>query len=154
MQEWYQSRGLYEMVLKLIERGNFETAIQVASTIPDRSMRAKSLAKIAVEMAKRGLDYRDALKKAEEAIFSLNGDSVAKFLMSLAFDLLEVEKFEDALEVASLIKDISAASKVKAEVALVLAKRGRIEEALRIIKEILDEDVKTWAMSRLATEIS
>ena len=73
--------------------------------------------------------------------------------MGLAFELMEMGKLDDALEVAKHITNLSNRSKVEAEIALRLAREGKLERAMRIIDGILDEDVKTWATSRLAGEL-
>ncbi|MDK2783030.1 MAG: hypothetical protein PWQ32_619 [Thermococcaceae archaeon] len=154
MQEWYQSRALYETVSKLIKRGDFENALQIAESIPDKGIRAKSMSMVTVEMAKQGRDYHDALNQTIEAIFEIeNDESITKALMSLAFEFLGLGKPDEALKIAGLIRDISNRSKIQAEVALALAREGKIQEAFKIINDILDEDVKTWATSKLASEL-
>lgn len=155
MQEWYQSRALYEAISKLIGNRNFKTAIQVAETIPDKGIKAKALSKITIEMARLGEDYHEILKKTLDAIFEMEKeDTITKALMSLAFEFLNLDLIDEALEIASMIKDVSNRSKIQAEVAIALAKKGKIPEALRIINDILDDDVKTWATSRLASELN
>lgn len=154
MQEWYQSRALYETVSKLIKRGDFENALQIAESIPDKGIRAKSMSMVTVEMAKQGKDYSEALNKTIEAILEIeNDESITKALMSLAFEFLELNKLDEALKIAEFIKDISNRSKIQAEVALALARQGKIQEAFKIINDILDDDVKTWATSKLASEL-
>ncbi|ALV63841.1 hypothetical protein ADU37_CDS21440 [Thermococcus sp. 2319x1] len=154
MQEWYQSRALYETVSKLIRRGDFENALQIAESIPDKGIRAKSMSMVTVEMAKQGKDYSEALRRAIEAILEIeNDESIVKALMSLAFEFLELNKLDEALKIAGFIKDISNRSKIQAEVALALARQGKIQEAFKIINDILDDDVKTWATSKLASEL-
>ncbi|WP_175060092.1 hypothetical protein [Thermococcus sp. 2319x1] len=154
MQEWYQSRALYETVSKLIKRGDFENALQIAESIPDKGIRAKSMSMVTVEMAKQGKDYSEALRRAIEAILEIeNDESIVKALMSLAFEFLELNKLDEALKIAGFIKDISNRSKIQAEVALALARQGKIQEAFKIINDILDDDVKTWATSKLASEL-
>ncbi|MCO6042224.1 hypothetical protein [Thermococcus alcaliphilus] len=154
MQEWYQSRALYETVSKLIKRGDFENALQIAESIPDKGIRAKSMSMVTVEMAKQGKDYIEALNRTIEAILEIeNDESITKALMSLAFEFLELNKLDEALKIAGFIKDISNRSKIQAEVALALARQGKIQEAFKIINDILDDDVKTWATSKLASEL-
>ncbi|WP_087036222.1 YfgM family protein [Thermococcus litoralis] len=154
MQEWYQSRALYETVSKLIKRGDFENALQIAESIPDKGIRAKSMSMVTVEMAKKGKDYIEALNRTIEAILEIeNDESITKALMSLAFEFLELNKLDEALKIAGFIKDISNRSKIQAEVALALARQGKIQEAFKIINDILDDDVKTWATSKLASEL-
>ncbi len=155
MQEWYQSRALYEAISKLIGNQDFKTAVQVAETIPDKGIKAKAFSKITIEMAKKGENYQEVLKKTLDAIFEMgNEDSITKALMSLAFEFLNLDKIDEVLKIASMIKDISNRSKIQAEVAISLAKKGKIPEALKLINDILDDDVKTWATSRLAAEIN
>ncbi|NJE07733.1 hypothetical protein E3E31_04210 [Thermococcus sp. M39] len=155
MQEWYQSRALYEAISKLISNRDFKTAVQVAETIPDKGIKAKALSKITVEMARLGEDYQDILKKTLDSIFEMGrDDSITKALMSLAFEFLNLDLIDDALKIASMIKDVSSRSKIQAEVAIALAKKGKIPEALKIINDILDDDVKTWATSRLAAGLN
>lgn len=155
MQEWYQSRALYETVSKLIKRGDFENALQIAESIPDKGIRAKSMSMLTVEMAKQGKDYSEALKRTINAILEIESDeSVTKALMSLAFEFLELNRLDEALKIAEFIKDISNRSKIQAEVALALAREGKIQEAFKIINDILDDDVKTWATSKLASELN
>lgn len=154
MQEWYRSRGLYEAVLKLINSGRIKEALQMAEEIPDRVVRAKAFSHIAVEIARGENDYREALDMAIQAAMDIeNKDEGIKALMSLAFEFLELKGPEEALRIASYIPDLPNRSKVEAEVALVLAREGRISEAMEIINGIMDEDVKTWAMSRLASQL-
>lgn len=154
MQEWYQSRALYETVSKLIKRGDFESALQIAESIPDKGIRAKSMSMVTVEMAKQGKEYSEALNKTIEAILEIeNDESITKALMSLAFEFLELNRLDEALKIAEFIKDISNRSKIQAEVALALARQGKIQEAFKIINDILDDDVKTWATSKLASEL-
>ncbi|AIF69145.1 hypothetical protein PAP_03625 [Palaeococcus pacificus DY20341] len=154
MQEWYQSRALYETIGGLLKRGDFELALQVVRGIPDKGIKATAYSKIVVEMAKRGVDYENAFKEALEAILDLNPDARTKTLMSLAFDLMDLNKFEDALKLSEFILDVSNQSKIKAEVALRLARQGKISEALNLINDIIDEDVKTWATSMLVNEMN
>jgi len=154
MQKWYQSRALYETVSKLIERGDFENAFQIAESIPDKGIRAKSMSMVTVEMAKQGKDYSEALKRTIEAILEIeNDESITKALMSLAFEFLELNRIDEALKIAEFIKDVSNRSKIQAEVALALARQGKIQEAFKIINDILDDDVRTWATSKLASEL-
>ncbi|USS41106.1 hypothetical protein NF865_02510 [Thermococcus aggregans] len=154
MQKWYQSRALYETVSKLIERGDFENAFQIAESIPDKGIRAKSMSMVTVEMAKQGRDYSEALNRTIGAILEIeNDESVTKALMSLAFEFLELNHIDEALKIAEFIKDVSNRSKIQAEVALTLARQGKIQEAFKIINDILDDDVKTWATSKLASEL-
>ncbi len=82
-----------------------------------------------------------------------NHEEGTKALMGLAFEFLNMGKTEEALRVSSYITDLSNRSKVEAEVALALAKAGKVSEAMELINRILDEDVKTWAMSRLASQL-
>jgi len=153
MQEWYQSRALYDAVLKLLNSGRLEEATEMAGGIPDRMIRSKALSRIAVETARRGLAYGEALGRAIEAAREIgNPEESTKALMSLAFEFLNMGKVEDALRISEYITDLSSRSKVEAEVALALAKGGEVSRAMKIINSILDEDVKTWAMSRLANQ--
>ncbi len=154
MQEWYRSRALYEAVIKLVNSGKVAEALQMAEEIPDRIIRSKAFSHIAIEVAKRGRDYREALDKAIGAALEIeNHDESTKALMSLAFEFLNLKKPEETLRIASYITDVSNRSKVEAEVALNLAKAGKVSEAMKIINGIMDEDVKTWAMSRLASQL-
>lgn len=154
MQEWYRSRALYEAVIKLVNSGKVAEALQMAEEIPDRIIRSKAFSHIAIEVAKRGRDYREALDKAISAALEIeNHDESTKALMSLAFEFLNLKKPEETLRIASYITDVSNRSKVEAEVALNLAKAGKVSEAMKIINGIMDEDVKTWAMSRLASQL-
>ena len=153
MQAWYRSRALYETVMKLIQGSRFDEALKLAGDIPDVSVRSKALNEIVVEMAKTGRDYSEALNRAIETALEIPGEGSTKSLMALAFDFLEVGKPDEALRIAGYITDLSNRSKVQAEVALALARRGDIEGAMKLINDILDEDVKTWAMSRLASEV-
>ncbi|NJE55712.1 hypothetical protein, partial [Thermococcus sp. 21S9] len=105
--------------------------------------------------ARLGEDYQDILKKTLDSIFEMGrDDSITKALMSLAFEFLNLDLIDDALKIASMIKDVSSRSKIQAEVAIALAKKGKIPEALKIINDILDDDVKTWATSRLAAGLN
>jgi len=153
MQVWYRSRALYETVMKLIKSGRFDEAIKMAGEIPDASVRSKALNEIAVEMARQGKDYAEVLNNAIQSALEISREGATKSLMALAFEFLEMGKIEDALRIAEHITDLPNRSKVQAEVALTLARRGDVEGAMRIINDILDEDVKTWAMSRLASEV-
>lgn len=153
MQAWYRSRALYEAVMKLARSGRFGEAITMAEKIPDKAVRSRAFNGIVVEMARYGADYRNALPKAIEAALDIDGDDRTKALMGLAFELMEMGKLDDALEVAKHITNLSNRSKVEAEIALRLAREGKLERAMRIIDGILDEDVKTWATSRLAGEL-
>ncbi|NJD99291.1 hypothetical protein E3E26_05775 [Thermococcus sp. LS1] len=154
MQEWYRSRALYEAVLKLVNSGNIEEAFKMADGIPDKAIRSKAFSHIAIELAKRGAEYREALERAVKAALDIdNHEESTKALMSLAFEFLNMGKPEEAMRISKYITDLSNRSKVEAEVALALAKAGKVSEAMEIINGILDEDVKTWAMSRLASQL-
>jgi len=154
MQEWYQSRALYETVSKLITRGDLTNALEIAQSIPDKGIRAKSMSMVTVEMARKRINYKEALEKTIEAIMDIeNYENVTKALMSLAFEFLALKRFNEALRIAGFIKDVSNRSKIQAEVGLALAREGKIQEAFRIINDILDDDVKTWATSKLASEL-
>ncbi|WP_258084600.1 hypothetical protein [Thermococcus thermotolerans] len=154
MQEWYRSRALYEAVLKLVNSGRVKEAIEMAGGIPDKAIRSKAFSHIAVEVARKGSLYKEALDQAIRAALDIeNHEESTKALMSLAFEFLNLGKPEDALQVSRYITDLSNRSKVEAEVALTLAKAGKISEAMEIINEIMDEDVKTWATSRLASQL-
>ncbi|AEK72469.1 hypothetical protein GQS_02840 [Thermococcus sp. 4557] len=154
MQEWYRSRALYEAVLKLVESGRVNEALDMAEGIPDGNIRSKAFSHIAVEVAKSGRDYTAALERAVKAALDIdNRDESTKALMSLAFEFLNMGNLEEALRISRYITDLSNKSKVEAEVALALAKSGKVAEAMEIINGIMDEDVKTWAMSRLASQL-
>ncbi len=154
MQEWYRSRGLYEAVMKLVESGRMLEAQKMAEGIPDEVIRSKALSQIALEAVRKGEDYRDFLSSAIEAALEIGkpGEST-KALMSLAFEFLNLGKPEEALKIARYIKELPGRSKVEAEVALSLAREEKLSEAIEIINGIMDEDVKTWAMSRLASQL-
>ncbi len=154
MQEWYRSRALYEAVLKLVESGNYEEAVKMAEGIPDEAIKAKTFSTIAVEIARRGGDYQKFLERAIEVALDIdNFEESTKALMSLAFEFLNMGRLDDAKRISMFIKDVPNRSKVEAEIALNLAKNGKVAEAMEIINGILDEDVKTWAMSRLASQL-
>ncbi len=154
MQEWYQSRALYEAVTKLISSGDFENAYMMAQEISEKSIRAKAFSRIAIEMAKKDKDYKEAINRAIKAAYDINNaEETTKTLMSLAFEFLNLGKIEDALDIARFIKDVSNRSKIEAEVALELVRRGRVPEAMKIINSIMDEDVKTWVTSRLVNTL-
>ncbi len=154
MQAWYRSRALYEAVMKLAKSGRFEEAISLASDIPDKKVRSRAFHQIVVEMARNGADYSDALNRAIEVALGVEGRGEGtKALMGLAFEFLEMGKFDDALYIAEHITDLANRSKVQAEVALRLARKGELDRAMKLIEDILDEDVKTWATSMLASEL-
>ncbi|MBP1912431.1 hypothetical protein [Thermococcus stetteri] len=154
MQEWYRSRALYEGVIKLLNAHRFNEALDLVEKIPDTKVKSMALNQIVVELIKAGEDYSTALNRAVEVAMNVTSqDESTKTLMSLAFDLLELGKIDDALKIAEYISDISNRAKVEAEVALKLAERGEIARAMGIIDNILDEDVKTWATSRLANKL-
>ncbi|ASJ00714.1 hypothetical protein [Thermococcus gorgonarius] len=150
MQVWYRSRALYDAVMKLISSGKYEDAIKMADEIPNDKVRTMAYARIALKLAENNGNYREVLEKAINSATDLPGDDSTKVLMGMAFDFLNIGKVEDALRIAEYITDLASRSKIQAEVALKLAREGRISEAMEIINDILDEDVKTWAMSRIA----
>lgn len=153
MQEWYQSRALYETVISFLKKGQFDMALKIIREIPDSSIKVASYSKMVTEMARMGADYQKVLREALEATMALDEEARGKALMSLAFELMNLGKFEDALMVGNLIPDVSGQSKVKAEVALKLAEKGDVPGALKLINDILDEDVKTWAMAMLSNKM-
>ncbi|WP_297503305.1 hypothetical protein [Thermococcus sp.] len=154
MQEWYRSRGLYEAVQKLINSGRVNEALNMAEEITDDVIRSKAISQIAVEAAKRNDDYSEFLNRAIKAALDIKKpEESTKALMSLAFEFLNLGKSEEALKIAGYIRELPGRAKVEAEVALSLAKEGKISEAMGIINGIMDEDVKTWAMSRLASQL-
>ncbi len=154
MQEWYRSRSLYEAVIKLIQAGNYDEAINMAGAIPDKVVRSKAMSRIALELARKGGDYRDALELAIKSALDIETEAEStKALMSLAFEFLNMGDTDEALKIAEYMRDLSNKSKIQAEVAMVLARSGRISEAMKLIDGIIDEDVKTWAMSRLASQL-
>ncbi len=153
MQIWYRSRALYDTVVRLLNSGRYREAIEMAEQIPDGKVKAKALSKIAVHLAKEGKNYGEALERAINVASDLPSIDSTKALMSLAFDFLSLGLHGEALRVAGFIRDLPNRSKIQAEVALKLAREGRVSEAMEIINDILDEDVKTWAMSRMATTV-
>jgi tetratricopeptide (TPR) repeat protein len=154
MQEWYRSRALYDGVMKLLKAHRFDEALELVEKIPDNKVKSMALNQIVIELAKTGEDYSKVLKKAVETAMEITGkDKSTKALMGLAFELLELGKIEDALKIAEYISDVSNRAKVEAEIALKLAERGEVARAMEIIENILDEDVKTWATSRLASKL-
>ncbi len=154
MQEWYRSRALYETVLKLLKARKFGDALELADRIPDKKIRSMALNQIIIEMVKSGEDYSRVIEKAVEGAMEIpKKEESIKALMRLAFDLLEIGKIDDAVKIASYIPDVSNKSKVEAEIAIKLAERGDIQRAMEILDNLLDEDVKTWAMSRLANKL-
>ncbi|WP_297068187.1 tetratricopeptide repeat protein [Thermococcus sp.] len=154
MQEWYRSMSLYEAVLKLISAGNYEEAMDMARAIPDKVVLSKAMSRITLELARRGGDYGEALELAVKSALDIENESGStKALMSLAFEFLNMGDTEEALKIAEYMKDLSNKSKIQAEVAMVLAKSGKVSEAMELIDGIMDEDVKTWAMSRLASQL-
>ena len=52
MEKWYQSRALYDGVIKLLKDKQFKTALDIANAIPDKGIKARALSKITIEMAK------------------------------------------------------------------------------------------------------
>ncbi|WP_297438256.1 hypothetical protein [Thermococcus sp.] len=154
MQEWYRSRSLYEAVLKLIQAGNYDEAVNMARAIPDKVVRSKAMSRIALELARKGGDYRDALELAIKSALDIETEAEStKALMSLAFEFLNMGDTDEALKIAEYMRDLSNKSKIQAEVAMVLARSGRVSEAMNLIEGIIDDDVKTWAMSRLASQL-
>ncbi len=153
MEVWYRSRAIYEAVMKLINDSRYGEAISMAEKIPDGKIRAKALAKITIELAKKGRDYSDVLEKTIYTMVDLPKQESTKALMALAFDFLDLGMYDQALKVADYIMDLSNKSKIQAEVALRMASAGKVDEAMRIIDNIIDNDVKTWAMSRMASKI-
>jgi hypothetical protein len=153
MQVWYRSRALYDTVIRLLNSGRSDEALKMAEEIPDDRVKAQAFARIAVKLAEGGRDYKKALKKAVEVASDLPSQEATKTLMSLAFDFLNMDMEEEALRIAGFITDLPNRSKIQAEVALKLAREGKVSEAMRIINDIMDEDVKTWAMSRMATTV-
>ncbi len=154
MQEWYRSRSLYEAVLKLIQAGNYDEAVNMARAIPDKVVRSKAMSRIALELAGKDGDYRDALELAIKSALDIETEAEStKALMSLAFEFLNMGDTDKALKIAEYMRDLSNKSKIQAEVAMVLARSGRVSEAMNLIEGIIDEDVKTWAMSRLASQL-
>lgn len=153
MQVWYRSRALYDTVMRLLNLGRYREALQMAEEIPDDKVKAKAFSKIAVHLAKDGKDYSEALERAINVTSDLPSGDATKALMSLAFDFLSLDLHEESLRIAEFIRDLPNRSKIQAEVALKLAREGKISEAMRIINDIMDEDVKTWAMSRMATTV-
>lgn len=153
MQVWYRSRALYDTVMRLLNSGRYEEAIEMADGIPDDKVKAKALSKIAVQLAKDGRDYSGAVERVVNVTSDLPSADATKTLMALAFDFLSLGLHDEALRIAEFIHDLPNRSKIQAEVALDLARRGKVSEAMRIINDIMDEDVKTWAMSRMATTV-
>ncbi|NPA47449.1 MAG: hypothetical protein GXO14_02240 [Thermococci archaeon] len=153
MEVWYRSRAIYEAVMKLLNDSRYGEAVEMAEKIPDPRIKAKTLAKITIELAKKGRDYSDVLEKAIYTMVDLPRGESTKALMALAFDFLELGMYEEALKVADYIMDLPNKSKMQAEVALKMAEEGKVGEAMKIIDNILDDDVKTWAMSRIATKV-
>ncbi|ASJ02725.1 hypothetical protein A3L09_05380 [Thermococcus profundus] len=153
MQVWYRSRALYDTVMRLLNSGRYSEAIDMAGEIPDDKVKAKALSKIAVQLAREGRDYSKAVEMAVNVTSDLPLGDATKILMALAFDFLSLGLHDEALKVAEFIRDLPNRSKIQAEVALDLARRGNVSEAMRIINDILDDDVKTWAMSRMATTV-
>ncbi|AJC70944.1 MAG: hypothetical protein J7K48_04030 [Thermococcus sp.] len=153
MQVWYRSRALYDTVVRLLNSGRYREAMEMAEQIPDDRVKATAFSRIAVHLAKEGKDYGEALEKAINVTSDLPSGEATKTLMGLAFEFLSLGLHEEALHVAEFIRDLPNRSKIQAEVALKLAREGRVSEAMEIINDILDEDVKTWAMSRMATTV-
>ncbi len=153
MQVWYRSRALYDTVMRLLKSGRYQEALGIARGIPDDRVRAMALSKIALKLAERGKEYSEVLESAINAASDVPGNDGTKILMGMAFDFLRLGREEEALRVADYITDLSSRSKIQAEVALKLARDGKTAEAMRIIEDIMDEDVKTWAMSRMATTV-
>ncbi len=154
MQEWYRSRGLYEAVQKLINSGRMKEALKMAEGIPDEVIRSKALSQITIEAARRNDDYSEFLNRAIDGALDIKKpEESTKALMSLAFEFMNLRKPEETLKIAKYITELPGRAKVEAEVALSLAKEGKVSEAMGIINGIMDEDVKTWAMSRLASQL-
>lgn len=153
MQVWYRSRALYDTVMRLANSGRYSEALEIAEGIPDDKVKAMAFAKISLKLAQDGRDYSEALERAINAATDLPSEDSTKVLMGLAFDFLNLGKVEDALKISEFITDLPNRSKIQAEAALKLAREGKVSEAMKIINDIMDEDVKTWAMSRMATTV-
>jgi tetratricopeptide (TPR) repeat protein len=153
MQVWYRSRALYDTVMRLLNSGRYSEAMEIAEGIPDGKVKAMAFSKIALKLADEGRDYSKALERVVSVASDLPSEDSTKVLMGLAFDFLNVGRVEDALKVAEFVTDLPNRSKIQAEAALKLAREGKVAEAMEIINDILDEDVKTWAMSRMATTV-
>ncbi len=153
MEVWYRSRAIYEAVLKLLNEERYEEAVEMAERIPDERIKAKALSKITIELARTGRDYSQVLEETIHTMVELPRGEDTKAMMALAFAFLDMGKYEQALKVADYMTDISNKSKIQAEVALKMAEDGKVSEAMEVIEDIMDEDVKTWAMSRMAFKI-
>jgi len=133
VQEWYRSQAMYSAVMKLLQDGKIKEVMSLIGSIPLQEVRLKALSNLIVTLARNGEDIRDFLGMFYSTALSLNHEDSGKAFLSLALSLIEEGFVEEALDVARHVPDVSIGSKIKAEVAIKLAKRGEIERAMKLM---------------------
>jgi len=139
------------IAISLAKAGQFDPALQLASTIKNDDSKAYALYNITGILAKAG--QYDRAKEAASTIKEGNSYKQMAFV-HIAASLAETGKVADAVQVVSSIDDrTSMPDRWLSETAMVLTEAKQYNLALQMANAITDESEKAWTLSQLANKL-
>jgi hypothetical protein len=142
-----KSASLRDMVLKLAEDGQFDTAIELANQIEDKNVKNDAIENIIKKLLKVGeidnaLNLAASLDKCYET-----------FPLDILAYLFEIKEQDKALEVAELIRQELPIPNALSDISKELLKSGYTKESLRFANSIEDWKIKAETLNDLAKSI-
>ena len=134
-------------VWELLEKGDIENAVRMARFLssPDRAVSMLRIAYWLVVHEMEGL-AREVFNDGVEMILVGKLPVSDGELEATAYRFLRIGRFEEALVLSGLIKDEKRSSELIGNIAVQLAKRGRVEEATEIAGRIGDILIRDKAL--------
>ncbi len=140
-------RALALVAQALIAGDRPDVALEAASSIEDRTIRARALIHLALEHAPNAAA---ALHAAAADLAELAGDERAPLVAELAAAQATVGRLETALHTAALLSEEEERDRAQSRVAVALARRGNEADARIVADAIGDDDERDWAFDELA----
>ena len=131
---WQRNWALGYIAVKLAEMNRVEEALKIAEKIGEAEERAKVLADIATILMRmnRIEEALKTMKKAKEIVKRIEGIGPIDWIMTyIAAKLAEMNRVEEALKIAEKIGEAEERAKVLADIAVELAKMGRVSLLVR-----------------------
>ena len=123
--------SLTSVAESLVERGDFEAAVETALEISDPTPRATSLCSIAFAQVKAGKkeEALATLGRVEKLALELAGDDRRQALQCFAYGQMEAGRLDEALKTVQLFESDFIRAGVLRDLGAALAEQGRREEA-------------------------
>jgi len=132
----------------LIERGDFQVAIQAIHSLPDPYLRILSLAKIAQAGKLLGHELKALAREAERNAKQVRNPYQRKFALETVCRMwMNLGEIERAWKLAQQIEKSQRLHALMGEFAVLFAKQGNIQRALSIASQLPDK----WAQEREET---